>query len=37
MIGATGIMDADIERRIAQASRVIGALRKTVLSDKVGV
>ena len=34
VIAASGRMDADIERRIGQASRAFGALRKAILVDK---
>ncbi len=34
IIAANGKMDADVERRIAQASRAFGALRKAVFLDR---
>ena len=34
VIGIAGRIDADVERRIAQPSRVFGALRKAVFSNK---
>lgn len=34
VVDASGRMDSDIDRRIAQASKAFGALRKSVFSDK---
>ena len=34
VIGSTGRMDAYVERRVDQASRIFGALGKVVLNDK---
>ena len=33
VVAASGRMDADVEKRIAQASRAFGALRKAVFSN----
>ena len=33
VVADSGRMDADVEKRIAQASRAFGALRKAVFSD----
>ena len=34
LIAITGRMDSDVSRRLAQASKAFGALRKTVFMDK---